>query len=470
MEELLECEEEPERALESAASLETGEAALTEAATSAEKPNEPSELQSTMAPTESPTRVPLEEEPEPDPDMQDAREAEQPRNAAEINVAEIAELHTGEQGRLQTAEQKQAEQEKPEEAAPTEAAKESDKPESTHAESEADLVMLDVQDAAEQPRNDAESAESAESAENAEQGHSASAQPQQELSQPPRVATLEEKNAALQNAALVAAENTALLNARIAELEQQARVAEAAAAAAALRRPRPRAQAAPRPKLSIVADSGSGGVEKPKTKKRGFHDGSVACNTYAAVHGRSYKERQMGGVPLRARVQARTFGTTYLGRRTGSGPLIPFAPERKGKNLFVDIAVFLEDRDDGETHRNKLRRYAVFCDTYNDWKRDPVTKEMVEVPCLRPEFNVTAEALFDFSVSGSNGGVHEGRMRAIKSAGTTIGPLGDAALSAYSPSYDELARTAQWRKAPPPKKLKTTKTKSAFASDSDGDL
>jgi hypothetical protein len=292
------------------------------------------------------------------------------------------------------------------------------------------------------------------------------------VSQPPQVAALGNQIAALQNAALVAAANTALLNARIAELEKQARdTAEAAEAAEAASAPRrPRARGVPRPTLSVVPDSGSGGVEKPKTKKRGFHDGSVAGNTYAAVHGKSYKERPIGGVSLRARVQARSFGTTYLGRRTGSGPLIPFAPERKGKNLFVDIAVFLEDRDDGEKQKNKLRRYAVFCDTYNDWKRDPDTKEMVEVPCFRAEFNVTAEALFDFSVSGSNGGVHEGRMRAIKSAGSTIAPLGDAALIAYSPSYDELARTAQWRKAPPLKKLKTTKTKSAksaFASDSD---
>ena len=50
--------------------------------------------------------------------------------------------------------------------------------------------------------------------------------------------------------------------------------------------------------------TGSGGVEKPPAKKRGFYVGSVDGNSHAGNHGKSYKERPMGAVPLRARVQA----------------------------------------------------------------------------------------------------------------------------------------------------------------------
>lgn len=311
-----------------------------------------------------------------------------------------------------------------------------------------------------------ESAESAESAEHrdapvdvtmhdaADAGEDASVLLQPEMLEQSRVAVLEEQNAALRNAARVQAVQAALQDAKIAELIQQAR------ASAPVR--------APRPKLTVVCGSGSGGVETPKTpntKKRSFHSGSVTGNTHTATHGRSYKERPMGGVPLRARVQAQSFATTYLGRRKGKGPLIPIKPSRIGKNVFSDIVVFLDDRDDGETQKNKLPRFLVFSDKYSDWKRDPVTHKMVEVPCARPEFNVSPKALFDFSVSGSNGGVHRARMLAIQNAGTTIGPLGDAALTAYLPSEDEISRTAQWRNAPPPKRLKTTKP----ASDSDSD-
>jgi chemotaxis protein histidine kinase CheA len=273
-------------------------------------------------------------------------------------------------------------------------------------------------------------------------GEIASAQPQPEQL---RVAVLEEQNAALQNAARVHAAHAAAQEAKIAELMQQARDA------AHLRAPRPK-----RPKLSVVRASGSSEVETPKTKKRSFHSGSVTGNTLTGTHGKRYKEPPMGGVPLAARVQAQTFVTTYIGRRKGKGPLIPIKTSRIGKNAFSDIVSFLDDRDDGETQKNKLPRFLVFRDAYSDWKRDHATKQMIEVPCFRPEFNVTAKALFDFSVSGSNGGVHQARMLAIQNAGTTIGPLGDAALTAYLPSEDEISRTAQWRNAPPPKRIKTT--------------
>lgn len=318
-----------------------------------------------------------------------------------------------------------------------------------HSDAPVDVVMHDAADLRE-----AEHTQHTQGLQPRDTGEDASVLLQPEMLEQSRVAVLEEQNAALRNAARVQAVQAALQDAKIAKLIQQAR------ASAPVR--------APRPKLTVVCGSGSGGVETPKTpktKKRSFHSGSVTGNTHTATHGTSYKERPMGGVPLRARIQAQSFATTYLGRRKGKGPLIPIKPSRIGKNVFSDIVVFLDDRDDGETQKNKLPRFLVFSDKYSDWKRDPVTHKMVEVPCVRTEFNVTPEALFSFSVSGSNGGVHKGRMLAIQNAGTTIGPLGDAALTAYLPSEDEISRTAQWRNAPPPKRLKTTKP----ASDSDSD-
>jgi hypothetical protein len=125
-------------------------------------------------------------------------------------------------------------------------------------------------------------------------------------------------------------------------------------------------------------------------------------------------------------------------------------------NVFDDVVRFLDDREDGETAAKKRKRFAVFRDRYTDRKRDHDTGEMVEFACFRPEVNVEPTALFAFSTAGANGGVHEARIRAIQRAGTTIGPLGEAALTAYSPSYEEMSRTAQWRKAPPAKRMKST--------------
>jgi hypothetical protein len=86
------------------------------------------------------------------------------------------------------------------------------------------------------------------------------------------LAALEKENAALRNAALIS-------NAKIAELEQQARARDAA---------RPRARA-PRHKPIVVA---SGGVQKLKPRKSGFYSAfvrsSFARSSFARYHGTSY--------------------------------------------------------------------------------------------------------------------------------------------------------------------------------------
>ena len=81
------------------------------------------------------------------------------------------------------------------------------------------------------------------------------------------LAALEKENAALRNAALIS-------NAKIAELEQQARARDAA---------RPRARA-PRHKLIVVA---SGGVPKHKPRKSGFYSAFVR-SSFARYHGTRY--------------------------------------------------------------------------------------------------------------------------------------------------------------------------------------
>ena len=420
---------------------ETATAAPTEAAEAAEAADAPNEPGHTEATADSTERVfePLGfKGPESDfdramDDFAHLLEAEkEPQGLQSPNTAEIAKLAEQAEHAHSSSETGSAES--------AESAE--------HSYAPVDVTMHDAADLRE-----AEHTQQTQGLHPRDAGEDASVLLQPEMLEQSRVAVLEEQNAALQNAARIQAVHAAAQDAKIAELMQQAR------AAAILR--------APRPKLTVVRASGSGGVEPktPKTKKPSFHSGSVTGNTHTATHGRSYKERPMGGVPLCARVQAQSFATTYLGCRKGKGPLIPIKPSRIGKNVFSDIVVFLDDRDDGETQKNKLPRFLVFSDKYSDWKRDAVTHKMVEVPCVRPEFNVSPKALFDFSVSGSNGGVHQARMLAIQNAGTTIGPLGDAALTAYLPSEDEISRTAQWRNAPPPKRLKTTK--SARVSDSD---